>query len=120
MSGTAAETSFMSVKNAALYRRMSEPLPVAEREAKCKAFEDDLKALREKYSIQDLYVVAVLPTDYGQGGEGTINLVLHCGDSARRESIAAWAYGHEQGERQKTIGFVMSEAMRAVSVRESV
>lgn len=105
-------------KNPALFRAMREPFETAElADAALKSFFEGLAELRKKHDLANVYVVVAdsckLPDDpTAEGGEGEFIATMMLGDEQLAESMAAYAFGHEQSQRQHRVAAIMAKATR--------
>lgn len=92
---------------------MSQPFPSTQAcDEAVKAFNTELRALREKYKLPEVYVILYVNFLDAQGDEGRGLLGLHHGDVAEAEVMTAWAFGTEQARRQERIGRFLSMSMK--------
>ena len=98
-----------SVQNPELYRKLSEPFDsLAVANEALNSLMDDMRVLREKHHIPDLYwvvrITAKNPDEsetgaYSNGGMGNV---------LEWEAMLAYALGVEQAERQQRIGTLVT------------
>ena len=90
---------------------MCQPRSHAECEASVSGFFDELYALREKHKIADINLTCRVVTE-----DGDAMLTGHIGDIEKGESMAAFAFGQEQSERQHRISAIIGShpAIRTV------
>jgi hypothetical protein len=91
------------IADAGNYRKLMEPIPVADAEKHIENFFRELYDLRNKHGIADVYAVVKLFTANDDGAEGEVFSALHCGSELEREPMVAWALGYEQSQRQARI-----------------
>ena len=92
------------INDPATYRRLSEPFAsVDEAEKAWMAFAAELRELRAKHRIADLLAVAGISFIAADGEESWLPIVLHNGDEMKAETLAAYAFGAEQANRQERI-----------------
>lgn len=90
------------------YRIMSEPFQDnTAANAAIDAFAADLKAIRDKHRIADVYcIIAVNVEDHQTFAR------LHHGDQLKVQVLAAYGFGLEQAEHAALIGRVMADAKK--------
>lgn len=98
------------VKDPALYRQLSEPYEstAALTEAFMK-FNEELRALREKYRIPDLVYVIVGNALNEEGEECSAITMGNAGDSTKMELMLAWALGQERDRKTKLLRALAAE-----------
>jgi hypothetical protein len=90
-------------ENPKLYRKMLEPVPMAEAEENVKQFWEEVYALREKYRIADVHVICKLFVLAEDGREGAVQVDMHAGSENESEGMTAWAFGRAAAQRQMRI-----------------
>jgi hypothetical protein len=98
-----------------LYRRLSEPFPTVEAGNEAiQGFFRELRELRAKWKLPDVYCVVMGNAVHPNGSEGKFIISAHNGSAAEAEAMIAWAMGYEQSLRQDRIqgamrgrGFIM-------------
>ena len=94
----------VAVRDEDNYRKLSEPFPSfdAANEA-LEAFFKDLREVRNKHKMTDVYVIISGSARTASGEEGEFVTSQHHGSSLKSESMVAWALGTEQTRRQEAI-----------------
>ena len=90
------------------YRQLSQPFESLDAADKAvQSFFSEVSELRKKHKITNLYLIvgSSVTTDTG---EPEFLTTRHFGDSLKRESMVAYAFGQEQSERQELIGKLLS------------
>jgi hypothetical protein len=83
-------------KDPDLYRTLSDPFESqGKANAACEAFYADLRALREKHRLRDVYVILEF-TVRDEKGQADSIITMHCGDVLRSKFLTAYAFGSEQ------------------------
>lgn len=93
--------------NPKLYRELQQPFTSQDEAQKASsAFQDELAELRKKHRMRDLLVVAMFSYGFGDGevGESESIICSSFGDPVQAETMAAYALGTIQSERQHRIG----------------
>jgi hypothetical protein len=99
------------VQNPELYRKLSEPFEnLMAANAALNGLMDDMRILREKHHIPDLYWVARITAKSEDGGETGAYSNGGMGNVLEWEAMLAYALGVEQTDRQQRIGQLLAEA----------
>lgn len=98
----------------ATYRAMSAPFPTPEAcNAAITAFSEELRALRLKHRIRDVYVVIAGAVVYeGDDGEGEWMTTLAMGNAAMQPALAAYGLGEAQADHRERINKLTAMAGR--------
>lgn len=100
------------INDPANYRRLCEPITQADANKRVGEFLEELYTLRNKYGIRDVFIVTELTIKNEDGQEGELMAIAHFGNHARREPMAAYAFGAEQARRELTIAAVRRGAAK--------
>lgn len=96
-----------------LFRRMAEP---HESHDQCcdalNAFHADLRVLREKHKMANLFVVVGDSYRDDDGEPVDIVVTMTCGDMNRMEMLAAYGFGKMQADREATVARALSNSRR--------
>jgi len=83
---------------------MSEPFDTIEQaDAAMDAFAADVRALRVKHRLADVYVVMMVPHRGDAGREGQVISRFSMGDTLKSEAMVAWALGREQAAHREFV-----------------
>ena len=108
----------MESQNPEIYRECCTPKPPEQAQADWEAFCQAVYELRVKHQIPDLCLVARMVLQYPEG-EGQAMTIAHFGDELQAEPMTAWAFGHEQAERQQRIARVVLDATKAMRISKA-
>ena len=100
--------------NPALYRKLQEPLPVAEAQANLERFWEGVYALRESCHLADVHLIVRTSVVYEEGHEADPMMDGHIGNSMLGESMTAWSFGRQSAQRQASIAAAVNDAVRAI------
>lgn len=103
------QKQFNGIQAPANYRKLCEPISQADAEKNTTAFFEEFYELRNKHGIADAYCIVKIPVKV-EDVEGEIVLSMHCGNELSRESMAAWAFGYEQSQRQIRIAELLAQS----------
>lgn len=96
-----------------LYRKLNIPFAsIEEANAATEGFADDLRAIREKWKIPDVYCVARIIATDEEGNEGDSFIRLHNGSTFYALPMVAYAYGLEQAEAESNIHRLVRSAVK--------
>lgn len=92
------------IKDSANYRKLSEPFSsFDEANSALNAFFKDVRELRVKHKIPDVYIILSGSAIAEDGEEGEWIISQHHGNRLKSEPMTAFAYGHEQVLRQEAV-----------------
>lgn len=97
------------------YALMAKPFESKEKlDAAVEAFSAELRELRKKHKMTDVYVI--IANSCAEGGEedaGEYTHVLHCGSSARSLMLVASAFGMEKEKYDRMIATLTKRSRSA-------
>lgn len=95
------------------YRELNKPFPSAEAaDAAIEAFWGEFYELRVKHKLPDVLVVIRANVVCEDGEESDAIVSMHAGSTLHKESMAAWAFGRAQLERQQAIGKMLTKSVK--------
>ena len=101
----------MESQNPEIYRKCCTTKPPEQAQTDWEAFCQEVYELRVKHQIPDLCLVARMVLQYPEG-EGQAMTIAHFGDELQAEPMTAWAFGHEQSQRQERIASLVLDASK--------
>lgn len=93
------------------YHELATPVDAEIGNERIRAFYADLGKIREKHSIPDVHVVAMIPIKTENGSAPAL-LSIHYGDEMQAMKMCSFALGHASGEHQKFILAARSQGMK--------
>lgn len=96
-----------------LYRELNVPRTAAELDEQCEGFNKELRELRIKYKLPDVYCICRVTVLGEDGEEGDVMMRFHNGSGLLAESMTAWAYGYEASQRLEMIAAIAKGKKRA-------
>jgi hypothetical protein len=97
-------------ENPGLYRRMQEPIPVAEAEKRVETFWEEVYKLREACHLMDVHIIFKVKVIFEDGHEGDVISDMHVGSELECEPMTAWAYGQQAARRQARLAEIVASA----------
>ncbi len=108
------------IRDEANYRKMLEPFESdAAANAALEAFFNDLRELRAKHRIADVYTIAMINSIQPDGTEGQAMARAMNGNGLNGETMVAWALGQEQANRQQNIATILAAGGRRRTTNEA-
>lgn len=92
------------------YRDAIVPKPIGQVDTDWAAFIEELYALRNKYRIPDVLLVAEMYAAYEDGHEGILHSFTSFGDPEHSERLAAFALGQASALRQERVAKELGSA----------
>jgi len=86
-----------------LYRELNVPRPASEVEAAAEGFQNELRELRAKYKLPDVYCIVRAVVLNDDGTEGDTMMRFQNGGSLWIVPMTAWAFGFEQSQQKALV-----------------
>jgi hypothetical protein len=104
------QKTFTGISDPENCRKLNEPVAIEHAEKALNEFFEEFYDLRNKHGIANAYCIVQMNVLADDGSEGEVITSMHAGNELVKESLAAWALGKEQANRQQRIAKLLADS----------